>query len=587
MTLPKKPQRLVAWTYLKELNSPNAMISRIILLLFFICPINHMVAQDTTVPDTVSIKSGKLILKGLLWRPAGYAPFPAIIFSHGGYETSDTTYNVIQNASLLGRLFARNGYIFLVVFRRGTGLSKGQGKNAADLMAEALKQKGQEGRNKIQLQQLKTDQLQDMISGLTLLKNRKDVDKKRIAVVGHSFGGSLALLLAEHEIYLKAAVVFSAAGFSWERSPELREYLSTEVQHIKGTVMFVHARNDYSLKPGYALDSIMRRNNKPCLLKIYPAFGTSERDGHNLVFLNTDIWESDVLNFLNNILKPVNISLNGTKILNGYAEVNGTRLYYEVAGDGKPLVLIHGSFGDRHFWDFQFSELSKKYKVIRYDIRGYGKSALPDSNELYRDTDDLNALMDFLGIKKANICGLSLGSFIVIDFALSHPEKCISLIPVGPRVAGDGTDEYKTPSADSVRAVIAKTTDIVKSKGPKAATDYLWTGNHVMGKCIVSPETRQLMLKMGYDYSWWRYIYPSKREFVFPMAIKKLNEIRIPTLIMTAEYDLELCKEVASIMAKQIPGAKLVSIKGAGHIMNMDKPDEFNEAISQFIEEVK
>jgi pimeloyl-ACP methyl ester carboxylesterase len=71
------------------------------------------------------------------------------------------------------------------------------------------------------------------------------------------------------------------------------------------------------------------------------------------------------------------------------------------------------------------------------------------------------------------------------------------------------------------------------------------------------------------------------------MAIKKLNEIKIPTLVVSAEYDLELCKEVAAILVKEVHGAKLISIKGAGHMMNMDKPKEFNKAISEFIDKIK
>ena len=91
---------------------------------------------------------------------------------------------------------------------------------------------------------------------------------------------------------------------------------------------------------------------------------------------------------------------------------------------------------------------------------------------------------------------------------------------------------------------------------------------------------------MGYEYSWWRYLNTSKRAQVFPMAIKQLYEIKIPTLIITAEYDLELCKEVAAIIVKEIAGAKLISIKGAGHIMNMDKPGKFNKVILKFIRNV-
>ncbi|HMK24838.1 MAG TPA: alpha/beta hydrolase [Chitinophagaceae bacterium] len=271
----------------------------------------------------------------------------------------------------------------------------------------------------------------------------------------------------------------------------------------------------------------------------------------------------------------------------GYAEVNGTKLYYETGGTGIPLVLIHGSFGDRRHWDLQFNELSKKYKVLRYDVRGFGKSSLPNANETYRDAEDLKALMEYLGITEAHICGLSMGSIIAIDFALAYPDKCISLIPIGPRVAGDGTDEYKTPNSDSVRAIISRTTDILKNRGVKEATDYLWTGDHAMGKTVVSAATREALLKMGYEYSWFRYMYTNKREQVFPLAIKKLNEIKIQVLIVTAEYDLELCKEIAALIVREIPGARLISIKGAGHIMNMDKPEEFNKVLSEFIDKMK
>lgn len=270
----------------------------------------------------------------------------------------------------------------------------------------------------------------------------------------------------------------------------------------------------------------------------------------------------------------------------GYAEVNGTKLYYEAAGTGVALVLIHGSFGDRRHWDLQFNELAKKYKVVRYDVRGYGKSALPKADEAYKDADDLNALMIFLKIKKAHICGLSMGSIIAIDFALAYPKKCISLIPIGPRIAGDGVAEYKTPGADTIRIIMATTTDILKNKGAKEATDYLWTGHHAMGKGVVSAITREALLKMGYEYSWWRYLNDSKREFAFPIGIKNLNDIKMPALVITAEYDLELCKEVADIMVKGIDGAKLISIKNAGHIMNMDNPQEFNKVISGFIDKI-
>ncbi len=139
--------------------------------------------------------------------------------------------------------------------------------------------------------------------------------------------------------------------------------------------------------------------------------------------------------------KKLNQALNTDS---GYAEVNGTKLYYETAGTGEPIVLIHGSFGDRRHWDFQFKEFGKKYKVIRYDVRGYGKSTLPNPDKAYTDSEDLNAILGFLEIKKAHVCGLSMGSVIAVDFALSYPDKCSSLLLIGPRVAGDGSAAYRT-----------------------------------------------------------------------------------------------------------------------------------------------
>jgi pimeloyl-ACP methyl ester carboxylesterase len=124
----------------------------IIILLVSICSAKSILAQEFTGPDTVSVNSGNLVLKALLWHPAGQRRFPTVLFGHGNYASTDTIHDPIRQASLLGPLFAARGYNYLVVFRRGVGLSKGQGLNSADLMEIAFKQKGQEGRNEIQLQ---------------------------------------------------------------------------------------------------------------------------------------------------------------------------------------------------------------------------------------------------------------------------------------------------------------------------------------------------------------------------------------------------------------------------------------------------
>lgn len=272
---------------------------------------------------------------------------------------------------------------------------------------------------------------------------------------------------------------------------------------------------------------------------------------------------------------------------NGYANVNGTSIFYEVAGKGTPLILIHGNFGDRRHWDYQVEPLSKQFKVIRYDVRGYGKSALPLSDVQYSDREDLKALLQYLEINKAHICGLSRGNAVAVDFALAYPEMCYSLISVGPWVNGYGAGDFKSPNADSLYSIMPQANSLLKSKGPKAITDFIWKGNNCLARSIIKQPTLDSLLKMGYDYSYWSHLNKSKIEWLTPSGISRLKEITIPTLIITSEYDLEASKEIANLMAKEISGSKMEFLKNAGHIMNMDKPEEFNKIISDFINPLK
>jgi dienelactone hydrolase len=178
--------------------------------------------------------------------------------------------------------------------------------NSTDLMEKAFKEKGQDERNKVQLQQLETDQLQDMVAGLKFLGSRTDVDKDRIAVVGVSFGGALALLLAEHEPNLKAAILFSpisGPAYSWDRSSELRDRLIVAAKNTTAAIMIIQAQNDYTMNPGLALDSVMNQFKKPHLVKIYPKFRNTASEAHNLIHLSIKTWEADVFRFLDENLK--------------------------------------------------------------------------------------------------------------------------------------------------------------------------------------------------------------------------------------------------------------------------------------------
>ena len=254
--------------------------------------------QALGAPETVVVQSGALTLRGLLWRPSGPGPFPAVLFNHGSGSLPD-----LKNPGTLGPAFARHGYAFLYLFRRGTGLSVDQGTNSGALMARALAQDGRDSRNELQLQ-LQEIELGDVVAGLAFLRGRTDVDARRVAVAGHSFGGQLTLLLTERDTSVRAAVVFGAAAASWESSPKLRARLLAAVGGTDAPVFFIHAANDFSVAPGTALAAEMKRLGKPQRVKIYPSVGQTPAEGHDFVHLSLSTWEPDVFTFLDERMRP-------------------------------------------------------------------------------------------------------------------------------------------------------------------------------------------------------------------------------------------------------------------------------------------
>jgi dienelactone hydrolase len=255
-------------------------------------------------PETVVVRSGTAVLHGLLWRPPGRGPFPAVLLNHGSGRTPEDLRRLgpyQEQAYTLGPVFARHGYELLFLFRRGVGLSADQGASAIDLMSAET---SQSGRNAAQLELLEGRELGDARAGLAFLRARPEVDPRRLATVGHSFGGSLTLRLLEVEHDVRAAVVFSGVGYSWDRSPELRQRLLAAEGRSATPIFFIHAANDYSLTPGRALDDHLRELGRPHRLAIYPPVGTTADEGHAILYLAVGMWERDVFAFLDEQVRP-------------------------------------------------------------------------------------------------------------------------------------------------------------------------------------------------------------------------------------------------------------------------------------------
>ena len=282
---------------------------RVGTLAFLFAPLSVTLAigqPASVVPETVVVPSGKLQLKGFLWKPNGPGPFPVVLFNHGsGGADADHTagFPITEAAEKLAPLFLKHGYAFLYLFRRGQGLSADQGPFMQDILREEEAAKGKEARQHLQFMLATTDHLDDVMAALSFLKTAPAIDAKRIAIVGHSFGGQLTLLAAERDNTVRAAVTFAVAAGSWERSLELRERLRVAAEKTTAPIMLIQAANDYSTAPSQELAEELRRLHKSYVLKIHPPVGRTADDGHNLLYLAIPQWERDVFGFLDEHVK--------------------------------------------------------------------------------------------------------------------------------------------------------------------------------------------------------------------------------------------------------------------------------------------
>ena len=161
-----------------------------------------------------------------------------------------------------------------------------------DLLRSEEATGGVDARNQLQLRLLTTDHLSDVMAGVSLLRTLPRVNARQVGVVGHSYGGQLTLLAAQQDSTIRAAVTFAAAAMSWDGSPALRTRLLAAVRETTVPVMLVHAADDSSTAPAYALANELSRLGKRHVLKILPDHG------HGAVYTAIPLWEQDVFRFL-------------------------------------------------------------------------------------------------------------------------------------------------------------------------------------------------------------------------------------------------------------------------------------------------
>lgn len=243
--------------------------------------------------DDVVFPSGNITLHGVVYKPEGKGPFPAVVYNHGSAAgmISKTGFDA------LGPVFASHGWVFFGPYRRGQGLSAAAGPYIGDQIEAAEKSGGIQAAAETMVRLLKTDHLNDQLAALAWLRKQSFVQANRIAVAGTSFGGIETVLGAERGTY--CAAIDSAGGAqSWAEAPALQTLMAASVRNSRVPIFFFQAENDYDLSPSKVLSAAMKDAGKPYELKIYPPYGSSTQDGHSFGYFGSAVWADDVFRFL-------------------------------------------------------------------------------------------------------------------------------------------------------------------------------------------------------------------------------------------------------------------------------------------------
>jgi len=243
--------------------------------------------------EVVTFPSGTLTLRGVVYKPKGRGPFPAVIYNHGSAPGMLSR----QAFEALGPVFAAHGWVFLGPYRRGQGLSASAGPYIGDQIAAADKKGGRSAAAATMVRLLETDHLNDQLAAREWLKTQHFVKAGSIAVAGNSFGGIETVLGAAAGGYC-AAVDSAGAAQSWAETPQVQALMTRAVSNSKAPIFFFQAENDYDLSPSKVLSSVMKDGGKAYQLRIYPRWGKSASDGHTFGYFGGEVWADDVFRFL-------------------------------------------------------------------------------------------------------------------------------------------------------------------------------------------------------------------------------------------------------------------------------------------------
>ncbi|MBC7788355.1 MAG: alpha/beta hydrolase [Anaerolineae bacterium] len=262
----------------------------------------------------------------------------------------------------------------------------------------------------------------------------------------------------------------------------------------------------------------------------------------------------------------------------GIAAVNGTTLWYEAAGQGAPVVLLHGGNLDHRMWDDQFARFAQSHRVVRYDARGFGRSGRADKP--FAAHEDLFALLHHLGISRASLVGLSLGGRIAVDFTLAHPEMVDRLVLAGPGLSGWAwaPDSPDTLWNQDARGALARHDTV--------GVALAWLRSDYMRPAMEQPAlAARLRTLAAENVGSWKdaFRHGDVESVVVPPAVSRLATLRASTLVIVGSRDVPDIQRIVDTLVATVPAARKLVVHGAGHMVNMEQPARFTAEVLAFL----
>ena len=268
-----------------------------------------------------------------------------------------------------------------------------------------------------------------------------------------------------------------------------------------------------------------------------------------------------------------------TAAIGTFLTIAGAAVWFQAAGTGPAVVFLHAGIADSRMWDAEFESLQATHRVVRLDLRRFGRSHFVPGTFSYHG--DVVAILDSLKIERATLVGCSFGSGVALDVALAHPERVERLVLVSPSV-GDGDHSEEIRAFGEREEAALERGDL---GGAAEENLRMWVDGPHREPDAVAPAVRKLvgaMQRQAFDIPTPEGI---KLDRLDPPARDRLGDARVPALVVAGSLDVEHVLNVARRMKDEMPGARLEIIEGTAHVPTLENPREWLGLLNGFLTE--